>query len=155
MVDRVEPPGESPIAQEILQYYPRIRRVDEYVREHLSEPLTLVVVAEVSCLEPKYFSAYFRQKTGILFNRWLAMLRVNQACSLLRGQDRSIREVATAVGFKDIRTFERTFKRLRGMTPREFQALVRPGCTTRAGTRLQTRVRRSDADTGQVKRRAE
>jgi len=46
---------------------------------------------------------------------------------LMKASDFSISEVAEAVGFKDLRTFERAFKQYTLMTPIEFKKSVAPG----------------------------
>ena len=44
----------------------------------------------------------------------------------MRSQDHSITEIAYAVGFRDLRTFERAFKRHTGQTPLSFKKSVAP-----------------------------
>lgn len=112
--------------QDALSYYRSLARVDQYVRASLSEPLTLEKVARVACLERKYFSAFFRSKTGITFREWLRRLRVQRALRLMVSCDESIARVAYAVGYEDVRTFERAFKQLMGTTPIAYKASVRP-----------------------------
>ena len=45
---------------------------------------------------------------------------------MLQRHDYTITEVAFAVGYQDLTTFERAFKRCTEMTPREFKAAARP-----------------------------
>ena len=50
--------------------------------------------------------------------------RLEYATALFRDRDRSIQEVAYRSGFKDISTFNRSFKRKFGMTPTEYRKSV-------------------------------
>lgn len=82
--------------------------------------------AEIAGLEEKYFSTYFHSKTGVRFRDWLANLRVSRAMEIIRDQDRPITRIAFDVGFRELRTFERAFRRFTGMTPQDFKNGVKP-----------------------------
>jgi len=81
--------------------------------------------ARLANLEVKYFSAYFHAKTGLCFRDWLAGVRVGRAEEMIRRRDESITDVAYRVGFNDLRTFERAFKRHFGTTPAAVRRAVR------------------------------
>ncbi len=110
-----------------LAYYPRLKRLHQYVEQSYSEPIPLEKAARIVALESSYFSSYFRAKVGITFTDWLRQVRVEKAMELMKANDFSISEVAEAVGFKELRTFERAFKRYALKTPREFKKSVLPG----------------------------
>lgn len=63
----------------VLTYYPKLGRVRRYVQEHVSEPVALKDAALVACLQPRSFSAYFREKVGIRFAECVARVRVANA----------------------------------------------------------------------------
>ena len=88
--------------------------------------MPLEKAAGIAALEKSYFSSYFRAKIGITFTDWLRQVRVRKATELLKAEDFSITEVAYEVGFADLRTFERAFKKHTRMTPREFKKSVAP-----------------------------
>jgi len=110
-----------------LDYYPRLKRLREHVEQSYSEPISLEKAASVAALERSYFSTYFRAKVGITFTDWLRQVRVKKAMELMKLRDFAITEVAYEVGFKDLRTFERAFKKHTLTTPREFRTSVAPG----------------------------
>ena len=110
----------------IFSYYPPLQRAREYVEQNLSEPISLREAASAAGLEEKYFSAFFHRKTGVCFRDWLAGRRVDRAIEILTQHDDTITNVAASVGFQDLGTFERSFKRLTGLTPREFKRSVAP-----------------------------
>ncbi len=109
-----------------LDYYPRLKRLREYVERNYSERIPLEKAAGIAALESSYFSSYFRAKVGITFTDWLRHVRVKKAMELLKTKDFSITEVAYEVGFRDLRTFERAFKKYALKTPREFKKSVLP-----------------------------
>ena len=77
-------------------------------------------------MEPRYFSKFFHDKAGICFKDWLASVRVARAKEMMAASNVTIAQTARSVGFGDLRTFERNFKKHAGMTPREFKETVRP-----------------------------
>lgn len=107
-------------------YYHRLRRVKEHVEQALADDISLESAARVAGLEAKYFSSYFRRKTGRCFKHWLAERRIEKAMHMMRACDYTIAQVAFSVGFRDLRTFERTFKKCTGITPRAYRDSVRP-----------------------------
>jgi AraC-like DNA-binding protein len=109
-----------------FDYYPPLGRIKRYTEEHYREGIPLPCAAEVAGMEATYFSAFFRKKVGIRYTDWLCWLRISHAIRLISSRDQPITEVALSVGFNDLRTFQRAFKRVTRMTAREFKEQVRP-----------------------------
>lgn len=109
------------VRRKAFEYYRRLRRLDRYCRDHFRETITLQDAADAVALERTYFSSYFHDKVGVRFNCWLSILRVEEAKRLLRASDRPISNVALDVGFNNLTSFERAFKRCTGETPSSFK----------------------------------
>ncbi len=109
---------------EAFNYYPRLKRLRQYVEQSYSEPIPLEKAAGIAALESSYFSTYFRAKVGITFTEWLRQVRIRKAMELMKASDFSITEIAYEVGFGDLRTFGRAFKKHTLMTPSEFKKSV-------------------------------
>ena len=112
-----------------FEYYTRLARVKRHLEEHISEPFPVERAAEVACLSRKYFSTFFHRKTGICFKEWTDLLRIRRAAELIREHDHSLTQVAFNVGFRDMRTFERVFKKHMQSTPRAYKRSARPDQT--------------------------
>lgn len=117
---------ERPTAPDPFAYYQKLRRVKEYVEDNLAGDLSLGAAASVAGLDKKYFSTYFHERTGICYRDWIASLRVQRAKAMLQSANHSITRVALTVGFRDLRTFERTFKKHASMTARAYKRSVDP-----------------------------
>ena len=117
--------GES-FNDKALHFYPALHRAEQYVRSHLTSKVTLSQVASVAHLERKYFSAFFHAKVGVRFRDWLRWLRIERAQELMQACHQRIPHIAFGAGFRDVRSFERAFKVLTGMTPRAYRARVLP-----------------------------
>jgi AraC-like DNA-binding protein len=97
----------------------RVARVLRYVLHDLTRRATCASAARVAGLERAYFSKLFRRVMCVTFTEWNAAVRVAEAKRLLRAVDLSITAVSASVGYDDVTTFERVFKRLEGVCPRE------------------------------------
>lgn len=111
---RFHPAG---IRDRAFDYFPRLQRCRRYVELHYAEPLTLDTVAAVAGLERTYFSAYFHARIGVRYRDWLCWMRVNEALKLIADSDARLTDICYAVGFQDLRTFERSFERCTGESP--------------------------------------
>jgi len=108
----------------VFSYHPRLHRVRRYVDAHPGNPIRLADAAAMASFERKRFCMYFRAKVGITWVGWVRLLRMHRAAQLFAEQDHSVSEVRRAIGIRDSRSFERTFKRILGVTPSEFKKTV-------------------------------
>jgi AraC-like DNA-binding protein len=106
-------------------FCPRLARVKRHVDEHYAQSISLAEAAHIAALERTYFCRYFHSKVGVCFADWITRVRINRALLMLMSHDHGITDLAFAVGFKDLRTFERAFKKFAGVTPRECKHTVR------------------------------
>lgn len=94
----------------------------EYIRSHLDDTnLTLHAVAAHVGLSSNHFSYIFKQRMGVNFIKYLTNVRVDYARELLRTTDLSGAQIAEKVGFNDPNYFSVVFKKICGMTPREYR----------------------------------
>jgi AraC-like DNA-binding protein len=119
-----------------FQYYHRLQEIKRFIEEHYMEEISLKKAARIAGLEKKYFSSFFHRKVGVGFKHWLTHLRVARAMDLMKAEDYTISEVAYSAGFKDIRTFERAFKKYTKRTPRDFKNGVRARITNNVVNKL-------------------
>lgn len=95
----------------------------QFMEKQYMDNISLEQVASIAGFSPNYFSSQFKQETGMGFQDYLTMLRINRAKELLRSTNLSISEVCYQVGYQDIRTFNRVFKRVAALRPGEFKKL--------------------------------
>jgi AraC-like DNA-binding protein len=98
------------------------RRAITFMNEHLSERLTLKLVARAAGFAPDYFSRIFKREEGKNFEDYLRALRIERARQLLATTDLSVEHVGSLSGFRDRRYFYRVFKRATGTTPQMYRA---------------------------------
>jgi len=98
-----------------------VGRAKRYIREHFSERISLDEAAQAVNASTRHFCKVFKQATGITFTEYLARTRVEKAKHLLRNPHIRVSEVAFETGFESISQFNRSFKRVAGMTPTQFR----------------------------------
>ena len=101
---------------------PAIAQARSFIRDHSDDELSLTAVAQTVNMSATYFSAKFKEMTGINFVDYVARTRVEKARNLLLNPSRRVSEVAFEVGFQSLSQFNRTFKKLAGHSPREYRA---------------------------------
>jgi AraC-like DNA-binding protein len=99
----------------------RVRRVTEFIEQHLHEPLTLERLAAVVGRHRVNLATEFRSETGITVHDYLTRVRIRRAADLLR-QGYKIEPVILLVGYLSKKNFYRHFKEQMGMTPGAFKA---------------------------------
>jgi len=104
----------------------KLRTVVEYIEEHLDAVLTLEQLAAAAHLSAYHFARQFKAATGMPPHQYVIARRVARAQQLLHPDwDLALAEIAVRVGFADQSQFTHHFKRLVGVTPRQFRLAAR------------------------------
>jgi AraC family transcriptional regulator len=101
----------------------QLRRVTEYMLAHLERPIGLDELAALVGLSRYHFCTAFRLSTGLPPHVWLTGQRMMLARRLLADPNMSIGEIALAVGYATPSAFSATFRRIVGVTPRDFRRM--------------------------------
>jgi AraC family transcriptional regulator len=99
----------------------QVRRVTNFVYEHLHQDVSLMQMAQEARLSPAYFSQMFRQATGVAPHQFVLRARVERAKELLVKEDARVLDVAIACGFQTQQHFARVFRALCKMSPTQFR----------------------------------
>ncbi|MGN1015854.1 MAG: helix-turn-helix domain-containing protein [Faecousia sp.] len=98
-----------------------INGITRYLQEHLSEELSLSVLAEEFHLSAQYISQLFKSEIGVGFLTYLTSIRMEHAKKLLLSTSLSIAEVSEQSGYADYRVFTKVFKKSEGITPSQYR----------------------------------
>ncbi|PKV13919.1 AraC family transcriptional regulator [Xanthomonas prunicola] len=108
--------------QRLASLHDALRRALVHLGEHYAEPLTLGDLARQAHVSQSHLGFLFRDELGTPFKPMLQQLRIEKAKELLQRQRKlRITEVALKVGFGDLSHFEKSFRRLVGVSPRQFR----------------------------------
>ncbi len=96
-------------------------KVLAYIRQHLSEKITLEDVAGEVYLSKSYLSKIFKEEMGCTFTNYVNTMRVDKSKQLLLTEGIDILDIAMLVGFDDQSYFTKVFKKLVGVSPGRFR----------------------------------
>ena len=99
----------------------QLRRVTQYMREHLAEEIGLDELAALVNLSRFHFCTAFRKATGQTPHNWLMILRIEEARRLLETPALAVTDVALAVGYQTPSSFAAAFRKLVGTTPSAYR----------------------------------
>ncbi|MBN1644068.1 MAG: helix-turn-helix transcriptional regulator, partial [Dehalococcoidales bacterium] len=97
-----------------------VQRMQDYIEKHLSEPITLHMLAQAAGYSPWHAERIFKDLTGETPFDYIRKRRLTGAASQLRGKDNRIVDVAFDYVFETHEGFTRAFSRQFGVTPRDY-----------------------------------
>ena len=112
---------EKEVVEEEETTNPLVREATEYMQENYAKDLSLTEVAEHLRISTGYLSTLMNQNLGCGFVDYLNQVRVDRACCYLEQNQLKNYEVAYKVGFNDEKYFSKVFKKIKGMTPKEYR----------------------------------
>ncbi len=103
--------------------YAHITRVLSYIDLHFTEKITLQALSELAGLTPNYLCALFKQASGMSVWDYISAKRIDKAMQLLTADTHTtnILDIATKSGYNNTANFNKTFKKITGMTPKEYK----------------------------------
>ncbi len=102
-----------------------IRLLLNYCQDNYRQDISLDTIAEALFISKFYISRLFSEKLGMTYTDYIANLRISEACRLLDQSDAGVTEIAFAVGYDTVRSFNRAFRKNLGTAPREYRRLQR------------------------------
>jgi len=98
-----------------------VKRARTYIAEHAEDDLSLARIAKAVNVSANYFSTLFKQATGLNFADYVARVRIEKTKNLLLNPNLRISEIAFEVGFQSLSQFNRSFRRIAGVSPKEYR----------------------------------
>lgn len=106
----------------LTQADPRVERLLEWIHNHFAEPITQAQAGAEVKMSPPAFSRWFKARVGRVFQKYLNELRVAKVCALLADQQNTITLAAYQCGYNNLANFNRRFREITGLTPKEFRS---------------------------------
>jgi len=105
--------------------HPFVRKALQFMRANYHLNIGTVDIANHVRLSRSYLSDLFSKETGESLTETLTRIRIEEAKKKLKSGEMKVYEVAEAVGFSDPKSFAKTFKRLVGCSPKEYETMHR------------------------------
>ena len=99
----------------------RLMPVLRYVEEHYAEKIDQKAAAGLIYVSVPWFCRQFQQTTGMCFTDYVQKVRVYEAEKLLLSTDWKVTRISDACGFGNVTYFNRIFKKISGLTPRQYR----------------------------------
>ena len=98
-----------------------LAEIKEYLDEHYTEKIVLDELSEKYYINKYYLTKIFKETYGSTISNYLIAMRITKAKQLLRFTDMTVDEVGSAVGMGDANYFSRMFRKVEGISPREYR----------------------------------
>lgn len=101
-----------------------IGKVKEYIAaNYANEDLSVAYLSQIFYVSPSYLGTVFKNSTGVGLSAYITECRVEKACEELKKPFGKVSDAAAMVGFHDPLYFTKVFKKVKGITPSEYQSL--------------------------------
>lgn len=98
----------------------KIDQIIEYMRKNINRKVTLEELSGIAKLSTFYLSRAFKDATGYPIIIYFNKMKIDKAKELLIEGNKKVKEVAYELGYTNEFYFSRIFKRIEGLSPKEF-----------------------------------
>ncbi|MUG45926.1 response regulator [Paenibacillus woosongensis] len=98
-----------------------VHKAMAFIEEQLEHDVSLQQVAKHVHLHPNHLSEVFKKSTGMTFGDFVIRKKMSRAMEILAVSPAKVSEVASQVGYEDVKYFSKIFKKYTGKTPSEFR----------------------------------
>ena len=99
----------------------KMQAIYRFIYNNYQREIALDEVASYVNMNRTSFCVFFKRATGKSFFSSLNEYRISSSCLMLSETARPVADICYAVGFNDIPHYNRTFKKLKGLTPKEYR----------------------------------
>ena len=97
-----------------------VQKMQDYIEAHLTEEITLAVLAEICSFSPWYAHRLFREHTGFGPAEYIRRMRLAKSALRLKTGHTKVIDVAFDLGFASVDGYTRAFRKEFGINPREY-----------------------------------
>ncbi|MBP3361542.1 MAG: AraC family transcriptional regulator [Clostridia bacterium] len=101
--------------------YNLIYKIFQFVENNYNGDCSLNNLSKQTGFSYHYLSRYFKNTVKISFNSYVNQYRINNACYILKNNECSVLQCSSDCGYSSLRSFNRNFKAITGLTPMEFK----------------------------------
>lgn len=98
-----------------------LRAMFDFVEKNYDKDCTLHALSNALGYNDAYLSRYFGEATNMSFISYVNQYKVGKTCYILRNTDKTVLECAYESGYNTLRSFNRNFKDIIGLNPKEYR----------------------------------
>ena len=102
-----------------------IYSISKYIEQHCGEPLRVHELAQRCGMSYSYFAKLFRETYNQSCKEYIEFTRINKAADLLLFTNQDLTYISQETGFADCSHLIRTFKKWKGMTPKQWKKTLK------------------------------
>lgn len=111
------------------EYIRRIHKVQDYIEQHIGQPLSIEELASAAGFSKYHFSRIFQGMLHEPLAHYVNRIRMERALFLLAHRaDKNMTDIAYELGLSDSAVFSRAFKNYYGVSPREYRKKYSKNC---------------------------
>ena len=111
------------------EYLRRIHKVQDYIENHIGQPMSLEELSNTAGFSKYHFSRIFQGIFQEPLAHYVSRIRLERSLFLLaHREDKNITEIAYELGLSDSAVFSRAFKNYYGVSPREYRKEYSKNC---------------------------
>lgn len=107
------------------KYGKRINDIFDFVINNYEKSISLDKAAQIANLSTTAFCRFFKERTRKSFTEFVNEVRIGEACKLLANNDLNISQICYEVGYNNISNFNRKFKVITSLTPKEYRSTIK------------------------------
>ena len=104
-----------------VELYKRLNYARDFIHSCYMKEISLNDIASVACLNTAYFLREFKKYFGLTPHQYTMQRRLNAARHLLKTTSKSIAEICFEVGYSDVTSFSKLFKKTFSLTPAAYR----------------------------------
>lgn len=101
---------------------PAIDIIQQWIQKNYATTVSLETLAEMVGMSSRTFLRHFKRAIGMTPIQYIQQVRIEAARHLLEVSLKNIEEISEAIGYADVCSFRKLFKRKTGIPPREYRA---------------------------------
>lgn len=101
-----------------------MKKIELFIKENYNKDITIKSIAQQFYINPIYLGRMFKKHFNMPFNKYLHILRIEQAKKLLLKTDKKIYEIAKEVGYNDTDYFALKFEEYVGKSPSKYRSSI-------------------------------
>jgi AraC family transcriptional regulator len=107
------------------EMYRRLNEVKDYIDSCFNEDITLDSLSKIALMSPFHLLRQFRKNYHTTPHQYLTSRRLDRAKDSIVYSNASLTDICFMIGFRDISSFSKLFKRRFGISPKQYRTAVK------------------------------
>lgn len=93
-----------------------------HIQEHYMEKIDQTQIAKMLYMSVPYFCRQFQRAVGMCFTDYVHLVRIHEAQKMILSTEKKISQISEECGFGNVTYFNRVFRKVTGLTPRQYRS---------------------------------